>query len=119
MEDNLLFDYLASQLVPGLSWAGLMAGGARALGGRYLVPEEPMPRLLNSKIKRRESFRPFAPSILEEFVDEYFEIQDTVPFMEKCFQSERKTKSHSRRHACRWNRTSKRSMKIKAPGIIS
>jgi carbamoyltransferase len=41
--------------------------------------------LLNSKIKRRESFRPFAPSILKEHVDEYFERTDSVPFMEKVF----------------------------------
>ena len=41
--------------------------------------------LLNSKIKRRESFRPFAPSILREYVSEYFEVTDDVPFMEKVF----------------------------------
>jgi carbamoyltransferase len=41
--------------------------------------------LLNAKIKRRESFRPFAPSILEEYVSEYFEKDDYVPFMEKVF----------------------------------
>jgi hypothetical protein len=41
--------------------------------------------ILNNKIKRRESFRPFAPSILQEYVSEYFEITDTVPFMEKVF----------------------------------
>jgi carbamoyltransferase len=40
---------------------------------------------LNQKIKRRESFRPFAPSILKEFVGDYFEIMDVVPFMEKVF----------------------------------
>ena len=39
--------------------------------------------MLNAKIKRRESFRPFAPSILEEYVSEYFEIDDNAPFMEK------------------------------------
>ena len=36
-------------------------------------------------MKRRESFRPFAPSILKEFVGEYFEVIDEVPFMEKVF----------------------------------
>jgi carbamoyltransferase len=41
--------------------------------------------LLNAKIKRRESFRPFAPSILKEYVAEYFEVVDEVPFMEKVF----------------------------------
>ncbi|RYG27267.1 MAG: carbamoyltransferase, partial [Chitinophagaceae bacterium] len=39
----------------------------------------------NAKIKRRESFRPFAPSILKEYVSEYFELTDVVPFMEKVF----------------------------------
>ena len=41
--------------------------------------------LLNEKIKRRESFRPFAPSILQEFVAEYFVQNDEVPFMEKVY----------------------------------
>ncbi|MBV4358065.1 carbamoyltransferase family protein [Pinibacter aurantiacus] len=62
--------------------------GPRALGGRSILVD---PRrgdakeILNKKIKRRESFRPFAPSILKEYVDEYFEVNDTVPFMEKVF----------------------------------
>ena len=37
------------------------------------------------KIKRRESFRPFAPSILKEFVPDYFADADNVPFMEKVY----------------------------------
>ncbi|MEO8820569.1 MAG: carbamoyltransferase C-terminal domain-containing protein, partial [Ginsengibacter sp.] len=41
--------------------------------------------ILNLKIKRRESFRPFAPSILKEYVSDYFELTDDVPFMEKVF----------------------------------
>jgi carbamoyltransferase len=41
--------------------------------------------LLNLKIKRRESFRPFAPSILEEYKDDYFVDADRVPFMEKVY----------------------------------
>ena len=41
--------------------------------------------ILNKKIKRRESFRPFAPSILKEHVADYFELNDEVPFMEKVF----------------------------------
>ena len=62
--------------------------GPRALGGRSILAD---PRridakdLLNAKIKRRESFRPFAPSILREYVTEYFEHSDNVPFMEKVF----------------------------------
>ena len=41
--------------------------------------------MLNEKIKRRESFRPFAPSILKESVSDYFVQNYTVPFMEKVF----------------------------------
>ena len=45
-----------------------------------------MKEILNQKIKRRESFRPFAPSILREKVREWFETEDDVPFMMKVFQ---------------------------------
>ena len=45
-----------------------------------------MKDILNLKIKRRESFRPFAPSILEEHVSEWFEETDEVPFMMQVFQ---------------------------------
>jgi carbamoyltransferase len=45
-----------------------------------------MKALLNAKIKRRESFRPFAPSVLEEAVPEWFEEDDSVPFMMQVFQ---------------------------------
>lgn len=63
--------------------------GPRALGFRSILAD---PRradakdILNLKIKKRESFRPFAPSILKEYVSEYFETQDEVPFMEKVFR---------------------------------
>ena len=45
-----------------------------------------MKEILNQKIKRRESFRPFAPSILREAVNEWFETNDDVPFMMQVFQ---------------------------------
>jgi carbamoyltransferase len=63
---------------------GRMEWGPRALGNRSIVcdPRRPdMKDILNLKIKRRESFRPFAPSILREFVAEWFEENDDVPFM--------------------------------------
>jgi len=91
MEDDVLFDYLADRLVAGavMGWFnGRAEFGPRALGGRSILID---PRrtdakeLLNAKIKRRESFRPFAPSILEDYVGEYFEVNDEVPFMEKVF----------------------------------
>jgi carbamoyltransferase len=68
---------------------GRMEWGPRALGNRSIVcdPRRPdMKDILNAKIKRRESFRPFAPSILEEFVSEWFEEDDSVPFMMQVFQ---------------------------------
>jgi carbamoyltransferase len=45
-----------------------------------------MKELLNQKIKRRESFRPFAPSVLDKDVAEWFEENDDVPFMMQVFQ---------------------------------
>jgi carbamoyltransferase len=68
---------------------GRMEWGPRALGNRSIVcdPRRPdMKALLNAKIKRRESFRPFAPSVLEEAVAEWFEEDDAVPFMMQVFQ---------------------------------
>jgi carbamoyltransferase len=63
--------------------------GPRALGNRSIIVDpsrSDAKALLNSKIKRRESFRPFAPSILKEAVKDYFEVVDDVPFMEKVYQ---------------------------------
>jgi carbamoyltransferase len=68
---------------------GRMEWGPRALGNRSILcdPRRPdMKALLNAKIKRRESFRPFAPSVLEESVAEWFEEDDAVPFMMQVFQ---------------------------------
>jgi carbamoyltransferase len=68
---------------------GRMEWGPRALGNRSILcdPRRPdMKELLNAKIKRRESFRPFAPSVLEEAVPTWFEEDDAVPFMMQVFQ---------------------------------
>ena len=90
-EDEILFEKITDCLINGgvVGWFnGRAEFGPRALGARSIIAD---PRradakdLLNSKIKRRESFRPFAPSILKEYVSEYFEINDDVPFMEKVF----------------------------------
>lgn len=65
---------------------GRMEFGARALGNRSILADPrraDMRDIINSKIKFREIFRPFAPSILEEFVGEYFEISESTPFMER------------------------------------
>jgi carbamoyltransferase len=68
---------------------GRMEWGPRALGNRSILCDPrraDMKALLNAKIKRRESFRPFAPSVLEEAVSEWFEEDDAVPFMMQVFQ---------------------------------
>jgi carbamoyltransferase len=68
---------------------GRMEWGPRALGNRSVIcdPRRPeMKAILNAKIKRRESFRPFAPSVLEEAVKDWFEEDDDVPFMMQVFQ---------------------------------
>ena len=67
---------------------GRMEWGPRALGNRSILGDPrraDMKEILNVKIKRRESFRPFAPSILRECVSDWFEDDDEVPFMMKVF----------------------------------
>jgi carbamoyltransferase len=66
-----------------------MEWGPRALGNRSILSDPrraDMKAILNEKIKRRESFRPFAPSVLAEAVGEWFEEDNAVPFMEQVFQ---------------------------------
>ena len=72
---------------------GRMEWGPRALGSRSILGDprrEDMKDILNLKIKRRESFRPFAPSILRERVSDWFEEEDDVPFMMQVFQIQKK-----------------------------
>jgi carbamoyltransferase len=67
---------------------GRMEWGPRALGNRSIVCDPrraDMKEILNTKIKRRESFRPFAPSILREEVARWFETDDDVPFMTQVY----------------------------------
>lgn len=68
---------------------GRMEWGPRALGNRSIVCDprrSDMKDILNLKIKRRESFRPFAPSILREHQAEWFEEDGDVPFMMQVYQ---------------------------------
>lgn len=63
---------------------GRMEWGPRALGNRSILgdPRNPeMQKRLNLKIKKREGFRPFAPSVLKEDATEYFELSDQSPYM--------------------------------------
>ena len=91
LDNEALYDVVTDKLIePGVvGWFnGRAEFGPRALGARSIIADPRNPRakdLLNSKIKRRESFRPFAPSILKEYSGEYFTKTDAVPFMEKVF----------------------------------
>ena len=91
-DDDELLKVVTDQLINAgvIGWfQGRGEFGPRALGHRSIICDptrDDAKELINSKIKRREPFRPFAPSILKEFVGEYFEKTDDVPFMEKVFQ---------------------------------
>jgi carbamoyltransferase len=73
-----------------LGWfQGRMEFGPRALGNRSIVVDSrraDMKDILNERIKKREPFRPFAPSILEDYVGDYFEQTHTAPTMLMVYQ---------------------------------
>lgn len=91
-DDQALIAKTVSALVHGkvVGWfQGRMEWGPRALGNRSILCDprrEDAKELLNDKIKRRESFRPFAPSILREAVEDWFIQDGDVPFMERVFE---------------------------------
>ena len=75
--------YLADEKIVGW-FDGRMEFGPRALGARSILGDPRSPRMqadMNIKIKFREGFRPFAPSVLRERVSEYFEIEGDSPYM--------------------------------------
>ena len=89
---ELVSDALIKGLVVGWFYGG-MEWGPRALGHRSILGDprrKDMKDILNLKIKKRESFRPFAPSILAEHISDWFEIscegQKDVPFMMKVYK---------------------------------
>jgi carbamoyltransferase len=76
-------DLLASENVVGW-FQGRMEFGPRALGSRSIIGDARSPKMqtiMNLKIKFRESFRPFAPTVLSEHVSEYFELDRESPYM--------------------------------------
>lgn len=87
VSDDALYDRTAERLEAGdaVGWfQGRMEFGPRALGNRSILgdPRQPdMQKTLNLKIKFRESFRPFAPSVLAEDAADYFEIDEPSPYM--------------------------------------
>jgi|TARA_B100001971_G_C18231036_1_gene563918 carbamoyltransferase len=85
---NCISDYLIDNKIIGL-FQGRMEFGPRALGARSIIGDprsKQMQTNMNLKIKYRESFRPFAPAILEECLDEYFDIFEKSPFMSFVFK---------------------------------
>jgi carbamoyltransferase len=101
IKDYLDFHQLPYEELPEADWArriaeviagenviglcqGRMEFGPRALGGRSIIGDARSPKMqsvMNLKIKYRESFRPFAPSVLEERVSDYFELDRPSPYM--------------------------------------
>jgi carbamoyltransferase len=87
LSDDQLIDTAARALVEekALGWfQGRMEFGPRALGGRSILGDARSPTMqsmLNLKVKYRESFRPFAPSVLREKVADYFELDYDSPYM--------------------------------------
>lgn len=87
MDYQLLYKKVAKSIDEGkvVGWVqGRMEFGPRALGGRSILgdPRNPeMQKKLNLKIKYRESFRPFAPSVLAEDASDYFELDTSSPYM--------------------------------------
>lgn len=85
--DSDLFERIAEELEKGhvIGWFnGPMEFGPRALGGRSIIGDprnQKMQSVMNLKIKYRESFRPFAPSVLEEDVSNQFEMNAKSPYM--------------------------------------
>ncbi|MCO5168007.1 MAG: carbamoyltransferase [Planctomycetes bacterium] len=90
-DEGALCEAVAAALAEGqvIGWfQGRMEWGPRALGNRSILGDPrraDMKDILNSKIKRRESFRPFAPSVLREATAAWFEVEADVPFMMHVF----------------------------------
>jgi carbamoyltransferase len=87
LDDDAVINETAKGLADGkaIGWMnGRMEFGPRSLGGRSIIADPRSPlvqKTLNLKVKYRESFRPFAPSVLREDVSEWFEIDIDSPYM--------------------------------------
>ncbi len=87
VNDNDLLDKVSDDLIEerAVGWfQGRMEFGPRALGGRSILGDPRSPRMqktLNLRVKYRESFRPFAPSVMREDVADWFEMDTDSPYM--------------------------------------
>jgi carbamoyltransferase len=85
--DEKLYPHIAQEIAAGKVvgyFKGRMEFGPRALGARSIIADPRninMQSVLNLKIKFRESFRPFAPAVLEEYASDYFELDASSPYM--------------------------------------
>ena len=111
-DEKELVETTARAIADGLvvGWfQGRMEWGPRALGNRSILGDPrraDMKNILNLKIKRRESFRPFAPSVLREAVADWFVRDDDVPFMLQVIPDPPGApRADTGGHACRWDRT--------------
>jgi len=91
LDENLLIERVAKDIAEGkiVGWfQGRTEWGPRALGNRSILADprkKEIKDILNARIKKREWFRPFAPVILKERVEDWFERCEEVPFMEKVY----------------------------------
>lgn len=87
LPDDKLCEAMAQEIAAGKvigRFKGRMEFGPRALGARSIIADprnSTMQSVLNNKIKYRESFRPFAPAVLEQYADEYFDLGEPSPYM--------------------------------------
>ena len=86
-DDIEILELTAEKLADGMAigWMqGKMEFGPRALGARSIIADPRAPKMqqqLNLKVKFRESFRPFAPSVLNEYVSDWFDLDESSPYM--------------------------------------
>jgi len=91
-ENNSIYKKAARDIADGkiVGWFnGRTEWGPRALGNRSILADprrKDMKDTINKRIKRRESFRPFAPSVLEDYTGVWFELSYPVNFMEKVYR---------------------------------
>ena len=97
-DENELFNFVTEKLVNSkiVAWfQGKLEFGPRALGNRSIIADPrklEMKEIINSKIKLREEFRPFAPSILKDKFEEFFDNDLDIPFMNQVLKVKNKMK---------------------------
>lgn len=105
LDRSIFLDEVAAHIAAGdvVGWfQGRMEWGPRALGNRSIVAHPGRPNMkdvLNARIKHREWFRPFAPSIMAEYQHEFFEHDHPSPFMLHVY----KIRPEKRKHLCAVN----------------